>query len=228
VSEDRTKFKERCMTPLITIAVATVCALIFGVRYAGHDTPNTLGAFVKTASAVLLAVYGWQTDAPGLIVFGLALGSVGDFALAREGERAFLAGMVAFALGHLAYALAFAQVVSFTPLVVPLLFWPVVALMVGLFVLTALWIAPKAGGLAWPVRAYTLVIAAMAMAAALLPDGPGHSIIQIGVAGFVASDLILALRLFIIKNPRIRLFAARLLWPLYWGGQLLILLGSYA
>ena len=39
------------------------------------------------------------------------------------------------------------------------------------------------------------------------------------------SDLVLALRMFILKPPRTRLIAPRLLWPLYWGGQALILFG---
>ena len=39
-----------------------------------------------------------------LVVPGLALGALGDFFLTRRAEAAFLAGMGAFAAGHLAYA----------------------------------------------------------------------------------------------------------------------------
>ena len=59
---------------------------------------------MKTASVALLALAGWMLGAPAWIVAGLALGALGDFALARPGTAAFLAGMAAFALGHLAYA----------------------------------------------------------------------------------------------------------------------------
>ena len=65
----------------------------------------------------------------------------------------------------------------------------------------------------------------MALCAVLLPADDGRWLVQTGVAAFVASDLVLALRMFILKPPRTRLIAARLLWPLYWGGQALILFG---
>lgn len=216
------------MTLFIIAAIGTVSSLVFWVKYAGLEGQDLKASGFKTVSTAALAILAALSGAPDWIVAGLALGAVGDYCLSRDGTSAFLAGMVAFALGHLAYAVAFFDGVGFDPLILPIFFWPVAALMIALVALTVFWIAPKAGGLAWPVRAYALVIAVMALAATLIPDGVGRGIIQLGALSFVASDLILALRLFIIQDPARRLIAARMLWPLYWGGQALILWGAVA
>lgn len=216
------------MTLTLIATLAAVTALLFWVQHAGIDAQDPKASALKTTSTAALALFGLAAGAPGWVVAGLALGAVGDYALSRDGSSAFLAGMVAFALGHLAYAVAFTQGIWPTPVALPALFWPVAGLMAALVALTALWIAPKAGALGWPVRAYAVVIAVMALAATVLPDMPGRGILRLGVGLFVASDLILALRLFILQDLGHRLLAARLLWPLYWGGQALILWGALA
>ena len=205
------------------ISLSALAALVYWIRYAGNEATGWSASAIKTASTALLALIGGLVAAPWLIVLGLALGAAGDFALSRPGQRMFLAGMAAFALGHLAYGWAFFQ--AWPGGVLPGAFWPLALAMVALVGVNALAIAPQAGALAWPVRAYGLVIGAMALCAVLLPADDGRWLVQTGVAAFVASDLVLALRMFILKPPRTRLIAARLLWPLYWGGQALILFG---
>lgn len=205
------------------LLAAALLGLVYGVVHAGDDRPSRRATLVKTGSTALLALAGLIGGAPGWIVLGLALGSVGDYALSRDGDRAFLAGMIAFALGHVAYVAAFVGRLGEGPL--PGLVTPVAVAMVALSALTVLWIAPRAGAFCQPVRAYALVIAAMALAAAALPPTDAHRAVQVGVLAFVASDLILALRLFVLRGTAIRLAAARTLWPLYWVGQALILWG---
>ncbi|WP_417587190.1 lysoplasmalogenase family protein [Pararhodobacter oceanensis] len=211
---------------IILGGVAAVAALVYWLRYAGADMPSPAASSVKTLSTAALALLGWWLGAPLLVVIGLAFGSLGDLALSRAGDRAFLAGMLAFALGHLAYVVEFARLLAADGPQVGAVFWLTVAAMLVLVPLTLLWIAPKAGGLAWPVRAYALIIGAMALAASLLPQSSGLWLLQIGVAAFLASDFILALGKFIATHPRTRLLASRGLWPLYWGGQALILWGA--
>ncbi|WP_127107625.1 lysoplasmalogenase [Pararhodobacter zhoushanensis] len=206
------------------LLAAVLSAGVFWLRYAGDDASSAGGTTVKTLSTALLALIALQSGAPGWVVAGLALGSLGDFALARPGTAAFLAGMLAFALGHLAYAGGFASQVTVLPGAV----WPILAAMLGLVAVTALWIAPKAGALAWPVRLYAVIIGAMVIAAAALPNIAGRGAILTGVALFAASDFILAIRLFILNDPRLRLIGAKVLWPLYWLGQALILWGAMA
>lgn len=208
--------------PLALTALAMGAALVYQVRHAGIDTPSWTASSVKTASTALLALVGLVAGAPGWIIAGLALGSAGDYALSRPSPGAFLSGMAAFAAGHIAYVVAFVQMYPGGP--VPWLVTPVAVAMVALVLLTVLWIAPQAGAFCRPVRLYALVIAAMALTAAALP--PAMGVIQLGVLAFVASDLILALRLFVLTDEARRLVAARTLWPLYWGGQALILWGA--
>jgi len=211
------------MPVLTTLALAAALAVVFAVAHAGSDQPSWRAALVKTGSTALLALAGLIGGAPAWIVAGLALGALGDLALARPGDRAFLAGMIAFALGHLAYVVEFVGRYPGGPLPAPVT--PVLVAMAGMVLLTVFWIAPRAGAFCRPVRLYALVIAAMALTAAALPATAGHRVLQLGVTGFVASDLILALRLFVLRDAGARLWAARALWPLYWGGQALILWG---
>jgi len=212
------------IAPALITLIAGLAALIFEARYAGNDDESVSASITKTASTALLALVGVLSGSPTLVVLGLTCGALGDFALSRPGDRWFLAGMAAFALGHLAYVFEFATRFAGGP--VPWLLGPVMALMIALVLLTVFWIAPKAGALCLPVRLYSLIIGAMALTAAALPATNDHAIVQIGVALFVASDLVLALRLFVLNDTRMRLWAARLLWPLYWGGQALILWGA--
>ena len=177
---------------------------------------SALKSAVKTGSVAALAVLGAALGAPALVIAGLALGAAGDFCLSRPGERAFLAGMAAFALGHLAYFLWFLRLGAGAP---PLAATLGVALLGG-GVLR--WIAPRAGALRAPVSAYVGVILAMALAALGLPD---HPLATAGALVFMASDLVLALELFVF-GPDLRRPAAYLVWALYWPAQALILVAA--
>jgi uncharacterized membrane protein YhhN len=202
-------------------ALAALAALWFWAAHAGRSESAT-ASIVKTTSTAALALAGWAMGAPGGIVAGLALGAAGDFALSRPGTRWFLAGMAAFAAGHLAYVAAF--LTAFGPLSPPgPVGWAMLAGIAALVLSTEVWLAPHTGALRWPVRGYAGVIGTMAAAAVLLPPGMGW--VQTGVALFLASDLILALRMFRLKGETNRLRASRTLWPAYWGGQALILWG---
>lgn len=209
------------MTGLLAV-LAAGAAVWFWAAHAGG--PNTAHAsLTKTASTAALALAGLAGGAPLWVVAGLTLGAAGDFALSRPGTRWFLAGMGAFAAGHMAYVAGFAG----GGLGVP---GPIGVAALGAIVLlvvsTEAWLAPHTGGLRWPVRGYALVIGAMAVAAVLLPPGPGQALLRAGAALFLASDLVLALRLFRLHAPAAQLVASRLLWPLYWAGQALILWGA--
>lgn len=200
------------------LGLAGLAALVFALRHAGDDSGSARAAAVKTASTGLLALAAGMMAAPGWIVAGLMLGCLGDLALARRGTAAFLAGMAAFALGHLAYAAEFwGRFAGAGALSLAL-----IAGTAAMVLWCGLWLAPRAGGLAWPVRAYGLVIGVMVALAALMPPGLALA----GALAFMASDLILALRLFVLTDSARRLLAARVLWPLYWGSQALILAGT--
>ncbi|MGB8814940.1 MAG: lysoplasmalogenase [Paracoccaceae bacterium] len=208
------------------LILAALLAVIYEVGFAARQDKGWLGSAVKTGSVAALAAAGVMAGVSGLIVAGLILGALGDFALSRPGTSAFLAGMAAFAIGHLAYALAFAgRGVALWPDPFPL--WQTVAL-IALGASTEGWLAPRTGELRGPVRAYVGVIVVMGVAALLLPTAPGVELAMVGAGLFILSDLLLALEMFVVTTPRSRRWLAFALWPAYWGGQMLILLGAAA
>ena len=188
-----------------------------------RDQVPMAGSLAKAGSVGMLAVIAGMV---GLwpMALGLALGALGDFALSRRGQAAFLAGMAAFASGHLAYAVAFwGRAMSMQALA----YWPFTVLL-ALLISTEFWLAPRTGDLRWPVRGYVVVIGIMAALAMALAPGAGRGVLQIGVCLFVGSDLLLALRLFVVTDPPRQRALSLALWPSYWLGQVLILLGSLA
>jgi uncharacterized membrane protein YhhN len=207
--------------------IATLCALIYQAAFAARPegSHSMAGSVVKTASTTALAAWGLASGAPGLVVLGLALGAAGDLALSRPGKGAFLAGMAAFAAGHLAYAVAFGMRADAG---VTGAEWVVLGLLVALILSTEVWLAPRTGDLRWPVRGYGVIIGLMAATVVLLSALPGRDMIWIGVALFVLSDTLLAIRLFVAQTEGQRLLLGYSVWHAYWVGQVLILIGAQA
>ncbi|PTQ72626.1 lysoplasmalogenase [Celeribacter persicus] len=169
---------------------------------------------IKTLPVAVFALIGGLSGAPLLLIAGLALSAFGDWALSRPGERAFLIGLIGFALGHLCYFVLFAGLEH-------LAFWTVLPFVV-LALSTELWLAPHTGGLKIPVRIYVLLICAMAVAAVNLP----HTLrlASVGAVAFVLSDLILAIQMFRLdKAGALSRGAGYALWVLYVVAQALIL-----
>ena len=203
------------MIPVFLTLGGGALALIYLIRFAGA-APSGAKSVVKVGSVGALVLAAPLLGAPWAIALGLALGALGDFWLSRRGEAALLAGMAAFGLGHLAYTAAFWQAGAGGPGLLG-------AGALGALGLWAMaWLAPRAGGLKWPVRCYIAIILAMAAQASGLP---GHTLARIGAAAFVASDLILALEMFVLPEGGLRRAAQRGLWALYWGAQAAILWG---
>ncbi len=210
------------MTPALWL-LAAGAALWFGIAHAGRDD-SARASLLKTLATALLALIALFSAAPGPIAAGLALGALGDMALSRPGRRMFLLGVAAFAAGHLAYIAAFAGFgLASAPGGGALL---AIVLVLALLGSAERWLAPHAGDLRWQVWGYGLIIGSMAVCAILLPAMPGRDALRAGAALFLASDVLLALRMFRLHDPRQQLLASLVVWPLYWGGQALILLGA--
>ncbi|MCI2399331.1 lysoplasmalogenase [Aliiroseovarius subalbicans] len=178
---------------------------------------------VKTVPLLCFALAAYVAGGAAFLVAGLFLSALGDFALSRRGEGAFLYGLSAFALAHLVYILHLTGLSGQMPWEAFALF-PLLALFLIALTLSAeLWLIPHVGGLRWPVRAYVLVITGMGLAALTLPVGP----VTLGAGLFILSDLILAVQLFRmgedhpLVNP-----AGWVLWTCYVLGQALILTGG--
>jgi uncharacterized membrane protein YhhN len=212
------------MTGAMVVAGAgAVIALIYQAKV--NADQSALRSGLKTAPVALFAVAALLGGGPWLLVLGLALGAVGDFALSRKGEAAFMAGLGSFALAHLAYAAVFVGIdgrLALFDLSAPR--WLGLAALVIMAQSTVIWLLPHTGGLKRPVAAYVAIISAMGLAALHLPGT--HGLAMLGAGLFVASDLVLSVELFRMQdgsaNARI---ASHAVWPLYWIGQGLILVG---
>lgn len=183
------------------------------------DRPSSILRSVwKTAPVAALALSAWISGGPAMLVAALFLSALGDLALSRDGEAAFLYGLSSFALSHLVYILHMLALSGLMP-------WegfaqiPLAAIvLVAITVSTELWLIPHTGAMKWPVRAYVLIILTMGLSALTLPWAAWPAIIGAGL--FTLSDLILSVELFRLgPDHRLTPVASKLVWITYIGAQ---------
>ncbi|NSY38397.1 signal recognition particle-docking protein FtsY [Leisingera sp. ANG59] len=200
---------------LMLWAGAGGCALIY--LFLAAQPPGLLRSVLKTASVALLAVAALLADAPLLLALALALCALGDLFLSRDGEAAFMAGVGAFAAGHLAYAVLFLTREASDA--ARLLQMPGAAFAAGLLVLGLMMakiLAPRAGALKGAVLGYIPIILGMGAAALTLPFG---SWVFAAACAFMLSDMVLAAETFVLpEDHALRRITPYTVWPLYWGG----------
>ncbi len=208
------------LLPVVAVLVSGALAIFSAERRIGwlHVVAKPL------ATILLLTVVGWPaTPFARWVDAGIALSLAGDVALIWPGQTAFLVGLAAFLLAHLAYVMAFVGVAAWSPHVLVV---AVVAIAVTAAVLRAIWAG--AAGMHAPTVAYGLVISAMVIAASATVGNGGGGSFPVGplAAGgavlFYASDANLALNRFRRPIPHIAF------WTLgvYWIGQLGIALAA--
>ena len=178
--------------------------------------------FKPLTTLLLLAVVGYpETTFARWIAAGIVLSAVGDVALLWNGNRAFIVGLVAFLLAHVAYVIAFLGVAVWSPHVA------VVAVIVSaasLLLLRATW--KGAAGLHAATIAYAVVITAMVVAAWATIGGPVAMApaAAVGAVLFYISDSSLALNRFRSPVKHIIMLAI----GVYWLGQLGIAIAASA
>ena len=194
------------------LTASAAFALLFLAFYAVRP-PSLAKTAVKTASVAGLALIAFLMRAPDLLVAALFLGAVGDLALSRDGDKAFIAGLVAFALSHLAYVALIWSIGA--AMSANLLAWGVVVFAAG--VLTVLF--PRAGALRWPVAVYVGLIALMGASAFSLPANRWIAICAAGL--FIISDTILGFDRFVwTRDSMVKRVAPYAIWTTYWLAQL--------
>lgn len=203
------------MTILVLAALA--CALTYLALTA--RPASLLRSALKTASVALLAVEAAVQSGPLLLILALSLCALGDALLSRETDGTFMAGIGAFAAGHLVYiALFLTHPAGDTDLILgkPGYAWTLVIL--GIVMATLL--AQRAGDLRGPVLAYIPIILGMGITVLALPEAGALRWALPAAMAFIASDLILATERFLLPpgHPALRL-TPYLVWPLYWGAQ---------
>lgn len=194
----------------LTIGCAAAVAALLVFEATGDRRRRAAAKIAASLCFVALPLAGGAdlgSRYAALITAGLIFGALGDAALLGHGRRALLRGLVLFLLGHLAYLAAFA----------PRAELGVTAITTGaaFAAIGALVIAPRAGRLAAPVRAYSAIIGAMV---ALAIGQPAGWLVPAGAVLFAASDLAVARQRFVTESLANRLFGL----PTYYAGQLMI------
>ena len=175
----------------------------------------------KTLPVLLLALYAFLIGAHPLLVAALALGALGDWSLAFEGDRAFVGGVASFLSAHVAYVALLATITD--PEVVFAEPWRVVAgLLVALVttgVLMRIW--RPAGRLALPIGIYVLLF----MVLVWLTLGLANPLVFVGASLFILSDIVLTIRKYWTgPGHSIDGAAAYFVWVTYYAAQVILTL----
>ncbi len=194
---------------------------LFGLGYLlrgeirDHLDERIVGKCVASLGFFIVGCLAMPASAFGIaMVIGLGFGVLGDVALLHP--RGFLAGLVAFLIGHASYVVGFA-------VIAPIATWaswpallPIAASLVALR-----WLWPHLGALRIPVIAYVSIITAMVIGGIAVCCGDAiahpHRMLA-GTVLFYASDLTVARDKFVAPALGNRVVGL----PLYYGSQLLI------
>ncbi|MCC6641994.1 MAG: lysoplasmalogenase [Deltaproteobacteria bacterium] len=204
------------MFPFVLLTLVALAALLLS-RWRGSQPGAWIAKPLASAGFVAAALAAGATQTPygRLVLAALVLSWLGDVLLIpKQVKTAFLAGLLAFLLGHVAFAAAFvvrgvslpALAVAFALVSIPL-------------ALALRWLAPHVEGpMKLPVRAYVLVISVMVACAGATVWEVGNPVVLAGALAFYASDLAVARARFVAHG------FANELWglPLYYGAQLLL------
>lgn len=201
--------------PAFAVGLSVIASAWFLLGYCWRG-PSLGKSVIKTIAVAGLALAAFWLEAPLLLIAALSLGAAGDYLLSHAGERAFFAGLGAFALSHLAYAALFVSHGA-------ALKFDTATLGIGLFALVVGYVLFRhAGALRWPVAVYVCIIAVMGMLAVdlrLLFIWGG-----IAAALFIISDAVLGLELFVLpQHGRLSQITPFVVWAFYWVAQFLFL-----
>jgi len=197
------------------LMTAVGLAVLLVGEWKGNSMLCALGKPFASLGFLVAAIgFGAFESEYGRIIFlGLVLGALGDVFLLGSGSKAFVAGLVSFLLGHVAYVIAFASLGTSTTYAVV-----TAALMVVLMVVIARWVFPHATDMRLPIAVYMVVIALMC-AAAVGAAGVGATwLVPVGALMFTASDIAVVRDRFVSRAFINRAWGL----PLYYAAQLLI------
>lgn len=201
---------------IVFTAVACTALVLFLVQ--GLALAAGVSKILASSGFVAIAIRAGalQSWFGRLVLAGLLLSWCGDALLIGTSQDAFLLGLIAFLLAHVAYIGAFVlRGIS--------LRWLLLAAVPVALVAVAVswWLTPHiAPWLSVPVRVYTVVISLMVTCAVATHGRSASAYILIGAVLFFLSDLsVAALRLVETDFPTY-------VWglPLYYGGQVLLAL----
>lgn len=195
--------------------MVTASSAIYGFRHLSREI-SLARSFWKTLPVLIMAGIAIYFHASPLLSVAMLLCALGDYFLSRGHDR-FVPGLLAFLAGHIVYIALFTALSAG-----PTFYWSMllIALYSGVF---AAYMLRATGKHRWPVLAYILVITAMAGVSLTLPSA--YLLTVVGVFVFVFSDSVLAVRMFVVRDQRVKLMLSWTVWISYISGQSLILIG---
>jgi len=172
---------------------------------------------------VLLALQfgALETKYGQYILMGLIVCALGDvFLLARKSKALFIAGMAAFALGHMIYSFGFmSRGFTYDTIWEEKDIFAMASILVILCLMSAVYIIPRAArDMRLPIIVYSIIITTMCVLAAFT----NSVIIIIAALAFAASDYFVGMDRFV--NPKN--YWALAITPLYFGAQALFALST--
>jgi uncharacterized membrane protein YhhN len=197
------------------LTAASVCALLASKRRGWRAGEWTFKPLASTGFLLSAWQHGALDSAYGrAVAAALAASWCGDVLLIPKMKRAFLLGLGAFLLGHVAFAAAF---------VLRGVSWPVslavAAALSAPLALVGRWLMPHVPrAMKLPVMAYMTVITAMVALSFGTASARGDARIAVGALGFYLSDLSVARDRFVAPGFANKLWG----WPLYFGAQLVL------
>lgn len=170
------------------LGAAFVAALVWAERFRPGLRPGAKLAASTAFVAVALQAGALDSSYGRWVLAALVLSAIGDAALLNDSTKAFLAGLGAFLVAHLAYVGAF--VIRGLDSLVFLLSLVVLMVVAGL-VVRWLWSSVESQ-LRGPVVVYAVVITAMVAAAVATAAADSTVAIPIAAVAFYLSDLAVA------------------------------------
>ncbi len=197
------------------LTVVAVCALLVA-EWRDHGLSRAIIKPLASSGfiAAALARGALDSDHGQALLAAFALCWLGDVLLLSRGQAGFLAGLVAFLLGHLGFVAAFVLRGVETRMSAM-----AAVLLLVLAVYVVRWLLPKAPArLRVPIVLYVVVITAMVALAIGTYPVVGIGAIVVGAVAFYLSDLCVAVDRFVSPGFRIRRWGL----PLYYGAQLVL------
>lgn len=160
------------------------------------------GGIEKALPTLFLALCAWRYTRPrfGLwVMVGVLLGAMGDYSLASAERSWFMAGVITFLIGHVAYTVAFAKELKRTRIREIIILVTVCAMAALVTLVSFRMVHMGEQALIIPVSVYALVLSIM-MAITVLHQSPTRLIAAGGLV-FVISDAHIVLNHMFLSSP---------------------------
>ncbi len=210
------------------VVVSAALAVAYGVASPQLHVPGEptyVLAALKTSGIALLALIALMHRAR-LLATALAFGALGDWLLALDTRVSFMAGALAFLIGHLFYIVLFlrAGIGPGAALRQPVRVAAMLALIVASFAMTTQ-LVPAGSPLFVPLGLYTVVLTLMTLTSFTLPAT--RWLAMAGTVLFLISDGFVAANMFHPQSHPVGAFAMSFVgWMIYWAGQAAICFGA--